>query len=79
VQEHDASGLRAAAHTLKGSVASLGGVRAYRAALGVETLGRDADLSAAPEAIGKLEHEIRLLGTELEHFRQGTVHEAACC
>ena len=54
----DALGLEHAAHTLKGSVSNFGAEPAREAAYRLEMLGRNGDLTPAPEACFALEHEI---------------------
>jgi CheY-like chemotaxis protein len=57
----DATGVRDAAHTLKGSAGSLCGRRAADAALRVEQLAQDGDLQAAREAAVALRSEVAQL------------------
>jgi CheY-like chemotaxis protein len=61
----DASSIKRAAHTLKGSSGYVGGGPAAAAALALETIGASRDLSAAPEAFERLEREIDRLIAEL--------------
>ena len=70
VRQHAADrcpeGLERAAHTLKGSIANFGAETAFEAALRLETMGREGDLTAADEAVEALERE-------LEGLREGLV------
>ena len=61
----DASRLRRAAHTLKGSVACFAAKAAEEAAQRLETMGRDGNLAGAEEAWKALEEEIERLNPEL--------------
>jgi len=54
----DAAGLSRAAHTLKGSIGSLGGTIAFEAAKKLEDVGTSGDLSQAPAALANLEKEV---------------------
>ncbi len=57
IAAHDAAGVKKAAHGLKGAFASFGGNVAREVALQLETLGRNADLTGAPELLVALERE----------------------
>jgi PAS domain S-box-containing protein len=59
VGERDPQRLRSAAHSLKGLVASLAADDAARAALRLETMGREADLTHAREALEDMERELQ--------------------
>ena len=65
VERRDAASLERSAHALKGSVGNFGAKSAYETALKLETMGREADLSGAPETLAKLEAEISRLGSAL--------------
>jgi HPt (histidine-containing phosphotransfer) domain-containing protein len=54
----DATGLSRAAHTLKGSLATLGSVAAAAAARRLEELGQSGQLAAASEMIATLQEEV---------------------
>ena len=56
-----AEDLRTAAHALKGSVATVGGVAARHAAATLEDLGKSGTMSGAPEALASLRTELRKL------------------
>jgi PAS domain S-box-containing protein len=51
--------LRIAAHSLKGMVAGLGASFAYEAALRMETMGRNLDMSYSEEALVSLDRELK--------------------
>jgi PAS domain S-box-containing protein len=57
----DASAIERTAHKLKGSVGNFSAQPAFEAALKLEILGRDANLSAAKPAYAELENEFRRL------------------
>lgn len=57
----DAKALQHAAHTLKGSVGNFGAQAAFDAALALEQMGRQGDLSGAEAALAHLTAEIARL------------------
>jgi HPt (histidine-containing phosphotransfer) domain-containing protein len=66
VQTSDADGIHKVAHTLKGSLGTLGAEDAMKSALQMELYGRQGDVSSAAihlqnliEALQKVEHELR--------------------
>ncbi|MEO8070088.1 MAG: Hpt domain-containing protein [Acidobacteriota bacterium] len=61
----DPEGVERAAHRLRGSVGSLGARAASDAALTLETMGRERDLSRFAERFAHLENEMSRLGTAL--------------
>ncbi len=65
LREGDPSRLQKSAHTIKGTTGNLGGIQASQAALEVESLARDDDLSQAQEAVSKLETSIDELMTAM--------------
>ncbi len=65
VEEEYAAGLQHAAHSLNGLVANFGAQAASAAALRLEEMGRNGDVSAAAEAMETLEQEIVRLQTSL--------------
>lgn len=65
VAEQDAAGVRLAAHGLKGAAAYVGGLAAAEAAHRLEILGMKGDLTAAPDALQALEHELGRLNAAL--------------
>lgn len=72
IDTQDAESLRRAAHTLKGSAASLGAVPLSQAALELEQFGRNGTLTqdAAGEraALQRLEQELQQFVSELDHW-----------
>jgi signal transduction histidine kinase len=61
IEQRDAEALRIAAHTLKGSTANFVGKLAVEAALQMEMMARDQDLTDAEAGYSRLEDEIRRL------------------
>ena len=61
VADRDPEALRAAAHSLKGSVATVGGTRARQAALALESLGKAGSLDGADAAFAVLRTELSKL------------------
>ena len=66
---NDADAVCQAAHRLKGSVGTLSARGAFEAALDLENIGREGDLSAAGEALAALEREMKRLESELTALR----------
>jgi two-component system, sensor histidine kinase and response regulator len=64
----DSKAMNRAAHSLKGEVSYLSAARATQAARRLEDLGRDGDLSQAPEAIAGLERELETLRSTIQEF-----------
>ena len=64
-QEHE---LERLAHRLKTSVGNFAAKPAFEAAFCLEKIGRQADLTEAPQALNALEHEIQRLQTALESW-----------
>jgi len=62
----DAEGVENTAHGLKGSVANFGARAAVDAALQLETLGRNRDLTNISPSLAALESALTELRTELE-------------
>ena len=69
VEAEDADALRLSAHTLKGAVGTFGSQAGYEAALRLETMGRNGDLTDAGTALVHLETVIAKLRPMLESFR----------
>ena len=69
VQQADAAALERAAHLLKGSVGSFGAPGPFYAAQRLENMGRDGDLTAAPEALARLEEKAGALQNTLREFQ----------
>ena len=65
VAQRNAEALWMAAHTLKGSIATVGGAAASAAAAGLEQMGRENRFDAAGEACGALRIEIKRLDAAL--------------
>jgi two-component system sensor histidine kinase/response regulator len=68
-------GLKRLAHTFKGSASNLGGAAVARAALVLEHMGRDNNLSGAEAQIGVLAAEVAQLDQQL---RELSANGAAC-
>lgn len=68
LSRRDAIGLKAAAHTFKGSVGIFKDQPAYDAALRLEHVGRDADWEHADEAARTLEREAARLSADLANL-----------
>jgi CheY-like chemotaxis protein len=67
----DAAQLKAAAHPLKGSLGTFAAPRAVAAALRLETMGRQGDLTGGREALADLERELARLEPELAEIARG--------
>ncbi len=67
----DAKGVERAAHTLRGSVGSLGARAAAQAALALEIKGRDGALAGAEAEFAELEREMGRLEVDLTQFSSG--------
>ncbi|MCX5872568.1 MAG: Hpt domain-containing protein [Deltaproteobacteria bacterium] len=65
IENNSADDLHRAAHTLKGSVGNFAADDAFQAALLLETIGRNSDLSGVQEAYAVLEREMSRLIEEL--------------
>ena len=64
----DAAEVHRLAHTIKGAVDSCGAARAYDAAMLLERMGRQGDLSAATAAYAALDREITRVLPELADY-----------
>ncbi|MBZ5563964.1 MAG: response regulator [Acidobacteriia bacterium] len=71
VARGDAPAVYSAAHALKGSVANFSASAAVQAALRLETMGRQGDLTLSAAAWRALEEEIARLQQELEALARG--------
>ena len=60
IGQHDAQTVKAAAHSIKGAVRSLGGTAPGSIALKLEEMGRNNDLAKAEAAVQELELEVKL-------------------
>jgi PAS domain S-box-containing protein len=61
IVETDPARLQEAAHALKGGLGTFAAQAAFEAAFRLETMGRNRDLSAAPEALASLVQEVERL------------------
>jgi two-component system, sensor histidine kinase and response regulator len=68
LKDGHADQLRRAAHSLKGTLASLHAPEASSAAEALERLGRAGNLAAAPQAHADLEKKLERLHGELERY-----------
>lgn len=68
LQQGDASAVSTGAHTLKSMVGNFSAQPAFEAALAVETVGRDGDLSDCSQSIQELETEVGRLQTALREL-----------
>ncbi len=68
ISKGDNKVLERAAHTLKGSIGNFSVNQSYEAALKLEEIGRNGDLSKAEEACNSLKKEIERLKVALESF-----------
>lgn len=71
ITRQDGRALEMAAHSMKGAVSSFGARAAREAALKLEVMGRDGDLTQAMLASAELEREIARLTRALAEFRGG--------
>ncbi|MEZ5400330.1 MAG: Hpt domain-containing protein [Bryobacteraceae bacterium] len=62
----DAAGLTHSAHTLKGSLATIGAERAASIALRLEMMGRHADTSSARPALESLQAAVQVVHRDLD-------------
>ena len=69
VAGHDARSLESAAHALRGSVSNFTARRASQAALSLELMGRDGDLTGSEQALAALEEELERLKPVLEELK----------
>jgi len=70
LDNRDPEGLAEAAHVLKSAAGGLAARGTFEAALNLETMGRQADLTGAEEAWNRLEKEVAHLLSGLEAFRK---------
>ena len=64
----DAAALGRAAHTLKGMISNFCAPTAQASAFAVETIGKEGDLSSAPQAVAALESHLDALTAALNDF-----------
>jgi len=75
IHQQDAVRLRQAAHTLKGEVSNFGARAAVEAALRLEMMGRDEELTDADAAYTDLERALEYLLPALMAFAAGAGFE----
>jgi two-component system, sensor histidine kinase and response regulator len=71
VEERNAEALLKAAHALKGSVGNFAADAAVEAALRLEMMGRNQDLTEAPQALAELEREVDRVCEVLSTLAEG--------
>ena len=71
VRDGNADALQKAAHALKGSVSNFAAEAAVEAALRLEMMGRNRDMTDAPQAFTKLEREIDRVREALSALAEG--------
>lgn len=64
VSKKDANALMRVAHTIKGAVSNFGAKSAFEAALALESIGKNGDLSNAADIASKLTAELKRLDEE---------------
>jgi CheY-like chemotaxis protein len=69
VESGDGAGIRRLAHTIKGAAGTIGALAVQDAALELETLGRDGDLSTAKPAWARMQGAIERLPNALGTFQ----------
>jgi two-component system, sensor histidine kinase and response regulator len=79
VARGDTQAVEHTAHSLKGTVSSFGAQAACAAALRLEVMGRDGDLTQIAPACAELEREIARLARALSEFREGRERENPHC
>jgi HPt (histidine-containing phosphotransfer) domain-containing protein len=67
----DAKAIHHSAHSIKGCVGNFGAAAAFRAASELEQIGRSGDLSEAPQALERLQHELSRVTPELSRLVAG--------
>ncbi len=68
IREQDAAALRRSAHTFKGAVGNLASKKTYDAAMQLEQMGRNNDLSEASRACDQFKEIFTLLRSRLSEF-----------
>jgi CheY-like chemotaxis protein/HPt (histidine-containing phosphotransfer) domain-containing protein len=68
VEERNAKRLECAAHSLKGSASSLGGLATAAAALKLEGMGKTSDFSEAGDGLAELQRELDRLTAAISEF-----------
>jgi HPt (histidine-containing phosphotransfer) domain-containing protein len=77
IDHRNSSALNRTAHQLKGSLLSLGAVRASKTAQQMETLGKDGMLNEAAAWVANLTSEIEQFQTALDEFHTANRTEDA--
>jgi signal transduction histidine kinase/CheY-like chemotaxis protein len=72
MKAHDPKALHRSAHTFKGAVGNLAAKKAYEAALCLEQMGRNNNLTGAEEAFEHLQRILNLLKSHLQEFESVT-------
>jgi two-component system sensor histidine kinase/response regulator len=67
LERGDAEAVAIEAHSMKGSVSNFGAATATEAALAIERMGREKNLSGAPEALRRLEEILDMLRPALTY------------
>jgi two-component system, sensor histidine kinase and response regulator len=70
VRDGDSQALYSSAHSLKGTLGTLGAHRACEAALTLEQMGRNHDLADVHAAYGVLEQQVAELGRVMQTWRK---------
>ncbi len=73
ITAHDAKALHRSAHTFKGAVGNLAAKKGYDAALRLEQMGRNNDMTGAQEAFEQLQQILNLLRSSLQEFESAIV------
>ncbi|MHC4401272.1 MAG: Hpt domain-containing protein [Planctomycetota bacterium] len=71
VARQDGAALATSAHTFKGMAANFSAIAAVDAALALEMMGKNSDLTGAREALGALEKEAYRLKSALTELLEG--------
>ncbi len=75
IARHDSEAVFAAAHSIKGSVASLAAQPSYEAAQRLEQMGRSGDLRGVGGACARLQAEVERLKTALTTLRDNASND----
>jgi two-component system, sensor histidine kinase and response regulator len=75
IREKDATAVERASHLLKGSVGCFGAPGAFHAAQRLENMGREGELSEAPEALAQLQEKVNTLLELLVEFQSDSRKE----
>ncbi|MFH0960533.1 MAG: Hpt domain-containing protein [Pseudomonadota bacterium] len=69
IRRGSAEDLQRSAHTFKGSVGNFAAQNVFQAALTLETMGRNMEISGAQDAVNLLEKEMNILTEELNAIK----------